>query len=560
MFISSLTEAVSIGAILPFLAALNSPDIILKNYFFRGMAIEFGLDTPSQLIFILTAVFVLVIIVAAAIRLLTLWATVRFSFSTGADLSVSIYRRTLYQPYAVHCMRNSSEIINVISNKISSAIYSVMIPVLTITSSIMMLIAILVVLIAMSPIIALASFGIFGLIYLGITIFVRQRLLIDSVSIARESSYVIKCIQEGLGGVRDILLDNNQEVHCATYNNADLILRRAQGNNVFISASPKFFLEALGMIFIIFLAFYLTQEANGITKAIPTLGALAYGAQRLLPTLHQVFASWTSIQTYQTSLKDTLELLDQKLDKHSQKKIIKPVTFQKSICFRKVSFKYNSTSPYILKDINMSIKKNTCIGFIGTTASGKSTFMDIFMGLLRPLSGNIEIDGKILNDARVRAWQKHIAHVPQNIFLTDGTIEENIALGVAQNKIDQEKLKKVAKQAQLYDYIEALPNKYQTFVGERGVRLSGGQRQRIGIARALYKEADVIIFDEAPSSLDSKTEREIMKAIDNLNQELTILIVAHRITTLKNCSKIYRLRNGRVEEMKNYKSVLNEFS
>jgi ATP-binding cassette subfamily B protein len=382
--------------------------------------------------------------------------------------------------------------------------------------------------------------------------------LINSQTIARESTYVIKSLQEGLGGIRDVLIDGSQSVYCQIYRNADLPLRRAQGNNSFINYGPRYAMEALGMLLIAALAYALAQQSDGIAKAIPILGALALGAQRLLPVLQQAYGSWSSIQGGQAALQDTLVLLDQPLPDYLNEPIAKPLPFQHQIAFKQLSFRYTAHTPWVLRDLNLSIPKGSRFGFIGTTGSGKSTLLDLVMGLLQPTEGKMEIDDLAVTSTNQRAWQAHIAHVPQAIYLADSTIEENIAFGVAKDQMDPQRVRHAAQQAQIADSIESWPEQYQTFVGERGVRLSGGQRQRIGIARALYKQADVIIFDEATSALDNETEQAVMQSIEGLSKDLTLLIIAHRLTTLKNCTQIVVLGDRGIQRTGSYEDIVNK--
>ena len=558
MLLASFAEILSIGAVLPFLGVLTVPERVFEHAAAQPIIQALGLTMPAQLLLPLTIAFAVAALIAGAMRLLLLWASTRLSFATGADLSISIYRRTLYQPYAVHCARNSSEVINGILGKANGVIYSIIVPALTLISSSVMLIAILIALLAVEPVIALAAFGGFGLIYAFIIRLTRKQLLADSQRIARESSHVIKSLQEGLGGIRDVLIDGSQATYCHIYRNADLPLRRAQGNNLFISSSPRYGMEALGMMLIAALAYSLAQQADGIAKAIPILGALALGAQRLLPVLQQAYGSWTQINGGQASLQDTLELLDQPLPDYADQPAAQPLPFKHNISLKQLAFRYSPQTPYVLKQLNLTIAKGSRVGFIGTTGSGKSTLLDIVMGLLQPTDGALEIDGQPVTPTNNRAWKAHIAHVPQAIFLADSTIEENIAFGVPKDQIDPQRVRQAAQQAQIADSIESRPKQYQTFVGERGIRLSGGQRQRIGIARALYKQADVIIFDEATSALDNETEEAVMQAIEGLSKDLTVLIIAHRLTTLKNCTQIVELGEGGIKRAGSYHDIANQ--
>ena len=556
MLLVSFSEILSIGAVLPFLGVLTSPQRIFELPIAQPVIQALNLTEPKQLILPLTAVFGVAVIIAGIMRLLLLWVSTRLSYAIGADLSISIYRRTLYQPYLVHCERNSSEVINGIAGK-ANGVINIITMVLTLISSVILLLAILIALLAINPAIALMAFGGFSLIYFLIIRLTRKQLAANSELIAHESTQVIKSLQEGLGGIRDVLIDGSQAAYCRIYGDADLRLRRAQGSVSFVGASPRYAMEALGMMFIAILAYSLAQQADGIARVIPVLGALALGAQRLLPVFQQAYSAWSSIRGGQASLQDALQLLDQPLPDYATRPATKPLPFSRSITLNQLSFRYSPETPYVLTQINLDIVKGSRVGFIGTTGSGKSTLLDIIMGLLQPTYGSLLVDDQVVTSANHRAWQAHIAHVPQAIFLADTTIEQNIAFGVPKDQIDIERVKQAAQQAQISESIEGWPKQYQTFVGERGIRLSGGQRQRIGIARALYKQADVIIFDEATSALDNETELAVMEAIESLSKDLTLLIIAHRLTTIKNCSQIVELGGGQIKNIGNYNDIFN---
>lgn len=556
MVIASLAEIVSIGAVLPFLAVLTVPDRIFGHPAAQSFIQQAGLTSADQLLLPLTIAFGLAALAAGGMRLMLAWASVRLAFTTGADLSISIYRRTLYQAYAIHVGRNSSEVITGITTKTNSVIYQIIAPALMLLSSVIMLVAILSVLLTVEPYISFAAFVGFGLIYLLIIRFTKAQKLRNAQRIARESTQVVKSLQEGLGGVRDVLLDGSQAAYCQIYRSADLPLRRAQGDNQFVSQSPRYFVEALGMTLIAGLAYVLAQQPEGIGKAIPVLGALAIGAQRLLPLMQNAYVSWSSIQGAQASFQDTLDLLDQPLPAYADQPAPEPIPFHRHIRLNRLSFRYGPQLPWVLENLNLVIDRGSRVGLIGTTGCGKSTLIDIVMGLLEPTQGSMEIDDQTITLDNHRLWQAHIAHVPQAIFLTDSTIEENIAFGIPPGKIDRERVRQAARQAQIADVIETWPKQYKTLVGERGIRLSGGQRQRIGIARALYKRADVIVFDEATSALDNDTEQAVMQAIDGLSADLTILIIAHRLTTLRNCTQIVDIADGRVRRIGTYRDIV----
>lgn len=554
MLLTSIAEVVSIGAVFPYLGALMAPERIFNQPKIQPILLFLEIQNPQQIVLLLTIVFGVAVIFAGAMRLILLRANTRLSFSVGAELSLNIYRRTLYQPYQIHVSRNSSQIIDGVMSKTSAVIHALMM-ILTFISSTMIMLFIMTGLIFAQPLVALISGMFFVSVYILIIALTRKRLLQNSETMASASVDTIKSLQEGLGGIREVLIDGSQEIYCNLYKKSDEKWRQAQGENLVISASPRYILEAVGMLFIAILAYQLSQDGSGLAEAIPLLGLLALGAQRLLPVIQQVYSSWVEIQGTRASIQGALELLDQPMPINTNNP---PIKFSQNITLKEVSFSYHPADLFSLKKINLNILKGERIGFIGSTGSGKSTLVDIIMGLLRPSKGNIEIDGHILNFQEIQRWRSNIAHVPQSIFLADSSVEENIAFGVPLENIDIQRVRYAAEQAKIALTIEEWPDKYKTKVGERGVRLSGGQKQRIGIARALYKRAEVIVFDEATSALDDATEREVMQTIDDLTESLTLIIIAHRLATLKCCSRIINIENGKISQTGTYSEIIGK--
>jgi ATP-binding cassette subfamily B protein len=552
----ALAEVVSLGAVLPFLAVLTDPERVFAMPRVGAWLRGWGFQSADQLILPIAALFALAAIATGAVRVVLLWASTRLAFATGADLSFELYRRTLCQPYEVHIHRNSSEIISGITNKVG-AVIDVMNQILLAAGALLILVAVTVALMFIELKVALSATIGFGLSYAAVAYFSRHRLHKLGLQIADDETRLIKALQEGLGGIRDVLLDGTQPLYCEIYRRADVRLRAAQGNTQFIANCPRFVMESFGMLLIAGLAYALSHEPGGVRAAIPALGALALGAQRVLPVLQQLYSSWTSVVGRQASVESALNLLEQPLPAHADLGDVQLLTLKRAIEFMSVRFRYAPSGPWVMNGLDLSIPRGARVGLVGTTGSGKSTLIDLLMGLLSPEMGAVLIDGEPLTGTRVRAWQRNIAHVPQSIYLADVTAAENIALGVPREKIDMQKVRGAAARARIAEFIESLPEGYEERVGERGVRLSGGQRQRIGIARALYKDANVLVFDEATSALDHATEQAIMESIASLDRQLTVVQIAHRLTTLRNCDFIVEVAAGQVAAQGAYDELMD---
>lgn len=555
MIFSSLTEIISLALVFPFLAMLTDPKSLFENEYIQPFFSTFNINSELDLLMPLTITFCLAILLAGATRLFQSWANWRVVFAAGSDLNITVFRKTLYQPYSQHISHNSSGIINVMSSKIIGVIFGGILPVIRIISSTIILFSIVIVLLFIDVYVSISVFTIFGIIYATIIFRIKRKLTSNSLLIAEDSDLLVKLTQEGLGNIRDIIIDGTQEVYSQVYSRVVLPLRRAQGNNQFLGESPRFVVETIATIVIGVLAYWLVTLPGGVSRAIPLLGTLAFGAQRMLPIVQQIFNAWSTLQGNSASLRDVLQLLNQPL--HLKIKNTEQVlSFESTLKLENLGFRYNNKEHFVLKNINLTIFKGNKIGLIGYTGSGKSTMLDIIMGLLDPTVGNMKLDGVDINEKNKHLWRNKIAHVPQHIFLSDDTIEKNIAIGVPTEKIDKERVKWAAKIAQIDEIIESWPQKYETPVGERGIQLSGGQRQRIGIARALFKKSEILVLDEATSALDNNTESEFMESLKHLDSNMTILIIAHRLTTLKDCDNIIEISNGEISRIGSYSEII----
>lgn len=557
MVVAALSEMLTLGALVPFLAILTDPDQALQRPLVVKVVSILKLQDAEQVRWYLTLFFALTAAIAGVVRFLLIFATAKLNYGIGHELGAEVYRRTLYQPYSVQVARNSSEIMGGIHkiDIVATLVFSV----LNASSAALMAVFIVTALLFIDPVVATVALGGFGSIYLAVSLFTRNRLARNGEVINATYNARVQSMQEGLGGIRDVLLDQTQQFFANRFNIVDWPLRQAQASNNIIGPSPRFAVEGLGIMLIAFLGYYMTLGSGGVTAAIPTLGALALGAQRLMPLLQQVYQGWVFAAGNQRVLVEVVGLLQQTLNWDPGSEIA-ALPFEKEIQLKVVGFKYQPDLPLVLNGLNLVIKKGARMGFVGATGSGKSTAMDLLMGLLTPTTGELFVDGVPIVGGAQLAWQRNVAHVPQSIFLADASFAENIAFGVRPELIDQARIQSAAERAQIAGYIEASSEGYATMVGERGVRLSGGQRQRIGIARALYKRATVLVFDEATSALDTETEDAVMQAISGLSADLTILIIAHRLSTLRNCTQVVEMSGGAIKRVGSFREIISEES
>ncbi|MCH8479763.1 MAG: ABC transporter ATP-binding protein/permease [Wenzhouxiangella sp.] len=553
MLVGALAELLTLGAVVPFVALMAEPERAYDYPRLQQLFQALGWNDPESILLPMTALFVGLAIVASMIRLALLWVKNRFVFGLGYDIGVRLYDRILHQPYQFHVSRNSSEIIAGVT-KVQSAINGVLRPLLQAVISLILAIGLISALVIVDAGVALAGGAIFAVLYLSVTVFTRLRLRKNSKIMAEAHTSRVRNIQEGLGGIRDVLLDSSQSHYLKNFARVDQRLRTAQATNAFIGEAPRYVIEAIGILLIVSFAYFLVHQPGGLIGALPVLGALALGAQRLMPLLQQIYRGWSSVLGKWQMMLDVLDFLDLPMPKSVDSSI--QIPFEKELELRDVNFSYGNEGPEVLREFSLRIGKGERIGLIGKTGSGKTTALDIIMGLLNPVTGQLLIDGKNIDETNLPAWQAQIAHVPQAIYLTDGSIAQNIAFGLPAREIDMERVRQAARQAQIADFIESNSAGYQARVGERGIQLSGGQRPRIGLARAVDTRAQVLVFDEATSALDNQTESAVMESMEALGQDLPVLMIAHRLETLTSCTRIIRLSEGRIIGSGTYEEVV----
>lgn len=553
-FIAAFAEIASIGALVPFIGVITNPDMIMSNETIIVILQPLGITTASEMIPFFALSFSVIVVASGLIRYALLWLQTKFSFAVGGDLVQNIYERKLYQDYEEHGLDNSSNVISAITVKVRDVVNTTIGPYINLTSSLLLLISIAAFLLVLDPLIALMAFGLFGSMYAIIATLVKQKLINHGLIMTENQGLIVKSLQEGLGGIRDVIIDSVQQIFLKRFVEFDLRARASTVDIIVMSQAPKYVVESVGLVLIALVAYVLIVTMGRSGDVIVTLGALGLGAQRLLPILQQTYWSYSQIAGGKKALSDVVNLLS---DKRADSLGCDKLKFNHRITLSEMSYTYPGAKHPTLENVSIDVLKGSKIGIVGETGSGKSTLVDLIMGLLLPSSGSMNVDDvKIEKSTNLGSWRSLVSHVPQDIFLSDDTISANIAFGMSEGYINNERIQKVAKVSYLDSVIESLPQKYQTVVGERGSSLSGGQKQRLGIARALYKNSDVIMFDEATSALDARTEEKIIDAIASFDSSITIFMIAHRVETLKNCNEIWSMESGKIN-VTSYQEMIN---
>lgn len=541
MLIGAVAELSTIGAVIPFIALLaGSGGRTAKAW----VTFSAHLSTQNPLT-VATVTFILFATVGGLVRLQLTWSSRSFVYRLDHELSVEIQRRVLSQPYSFHTQANSSTLLASL-NETEVLCFDVILPLMFAFTSAVIALCIVGVLLLIDPVTTLAVSAGFAGLYLLIVALTRHHLAASSRTLARAFHERTQVVQESLGGIREVIIDHSQAAYLRSFKSLDAELNEARAVNQFIGIAPRYLVEMGGMVVIALVAYLSVERAGGIILALPILGALALGAQRLLPLVQQVFTGWSALAGQRSVLEQVVDLLRLPYQ-DSPVEVVEPVCPKEAIELENVSFAYPNRSRRALEEINLCIPSGSMLAVVGETGSGKSTLLDIVMGLVRPDSGQMLIDGNLLTPSLLGSWHRAIGHVPQTIFLADATIARNIALSLPEERPDMARVIEAAKTAQLHDFVTSLPERYDTYVGERGVRLSGGQRQRLGIARAIYKQAPVLVLDEATSALDDNTETAVIASLAQLRREgRTIIIVAHRQSTIRHCDIVARLDRGRL--------------
>lgn len=550
MLTCGFAELISLSSVIPFLIVLTNPSKLSEIKILSPFVEYVGFDDQSKLILIITLFFLLATAFTVIVRLYNIWLNGQTCASIGSDISDKVYSNILYKNYSWHLRGNTSNFISELTINVNSTV-NVVSAILRILTYSIIILSIVFGLLVINPQVALVIFFAFSLSYISLAFSIRRKISNNGKILEKSYKRKFKLLQEGLQAIKEVILSNNQSYFSSIFKKTDKPIRYIEAQNNFFASSPRFILESVSLFLIAIIAYFLTRTSIDPSEIIAILGTFAVGSQKLLPAMQGIYTEWAIFKTYLPALISIVPLI--KEDKITIKQIeannFKKYKLIDSIKFKNLSFSYSENENDVFKDINITIHKGQKIGIIGETGGGKSTLINLLMGLLEPTSGEILVDKKRLafDDYKFMcSWRSSISHVPQDIFLADASIAENIAFGLNSRKIEMGRVIKAAKQAKIHEFIESLNMRYESFVGERGVRLSGGQKQRLGIARALYQKSNLIILDEATSALDYKTEEKVINSIHELYPEVTLIMIAHRLSTLKMCDFIYKVESSKI--------------
>ena len=560
IIIMALLDMIGVAFILPFMTVLANPSLIETNSILNTMfkiSNIFGVENNQQFFFFLAGFLFVLTVSSLAFKTLATYVQVQFVHMCEHSISKRLVEGYLHQPYSWFLSRNSADLGKNILSEVTQVVGNGLKPLMELIAKSMVVISLIILLLIVDLKLTLIVGGLLSVVYLLIFYFVRNYLDRNGQERLINNQLRYMAVNEGFGATKEIKVGGLEKTYINIFSKASLVFARTQTSSIVIAQLPRFILEAIAIGGVLLIMLYSISQTGTFNNALPVVSLYVYAGYRLIPALQSIYTSFTQLTFVSPSLnKLHKELINFKPLNENQDEAV--LTFNKTITLKNIYYNYSDLSGPTLKDISLTIPTKSIVGIVGATGSGKTTMVDVIIGLLECQKGTLEVDGKVITKKNLRSWQWCIGYVPQHIYLSDNTLSANIAFGVEAKDINQDMVEKVAKISNLHEFVtEELPKQYQTTIGERGVRLSGGQRQRVGIARALYQNPKVLILDEATSALDNQTEKVVMNAVNNLSKDITIIIIAHRLDTIKKCDKIFLLEKGQLKNEGTFKELIN---
>jgi ABC-type multidrug transport system fused ATPase/permease subunit len=559
ILIMALIDMLGVASIMPFMAVLVNPELIETNKILAEMYVYSRSADKESFFFLLGLIVFFILVFSLFFKGVTAYFQIRFAMMCEYTIGKKFIEGYIYQPYVWFLNRNSAELGKNILSEVQTVILNVVMPFITIFSQGAVVIAIFLLLLFIDTLLSLSVCFFLGVFYFGIYKTMSRKLSAIGQSRLDANEGRFKAVIETFAASKEIKIGNHEDFCIKRFSNPAKIYAKQQIKAEIISTLPRFVFESIAFGGLMLVILYLMNNKGNFSNSIPIVTLYAFAGYRLMPALQFIYRAVSQIRFAEPSLNflhnDLIKLKKLNLS-HKNFNIVK---FEKDIQLKNVVFKYPNSENLVLEKLSLKILAKNVVALVGKTGSGKTTIVDLIMSIIDPLSGTLEVDGKIINGNNCKSWQKIIGYVPQQIYLANDTIEANIAFGVDVDKIDFSEIKRSAKIANLHEFVtNQLPEGYKTFIGERGVRLSGGQRQRIGIARALYNNPKILIMDEATSALDSLTEKKIMQTINELRNDITIIIIAHRLSTVRECDQIYLVDNGKIIAQGNFLELVKK--
>jgi ABC-type bacteriocin/lantibiotic exporter with double-glycine peptidase domain len=555
----ALIEMLGIASILPFIAVLTNPEVIDTNIIlstvYQTVKI-FGIETKQQFLYVLGIVVFILLIFSISFKVLTIFIQVRFIKTCEYNIAMRLIKRYLYQSYSWFLNRNSAVMGKSILNDVAGVVDRGIKPMMELFTNSFTTLVLFSLLLFVEPRLTFIAIITIGIFYALAYMFNLNLLKKIGKEAFEDNADRYKISTEAFGAIKEMKIGSLEETYIQQFSKPSKNLSLNTALFTVLNHIPRFTLEAVAFGGMILIILFFMGTTGDITKVLPIIALYAFAGYRLMPAMQKIYMSFTSLRYGDPALNSLYGDL-KNLKQEIQKEYKNSLKLNKNICLKNIYYNYPNASKTALKNINLNIPANKTVGLVGATGSGKTTTVDIILGLLEAQKGTLEVDGNVIDISNKRAWQISIGYVPQQIFLSDNTISANIAFGIDINDVDQEAVESAAKIANLHEFIiNELPLKYQTIVGERGVRLSGGQRQRIGIARALYHKPKILVLDEATSALDSLTEKAVMKALHNSEKNITKILVAHRLSTVRDCDIIYLFEKGELKTQGTFEQLI----
>lgn len=553
---------VGVASIIPFMSLVGDMSLLKQDTFIAKAYRLSGVATESQFVFLLGVVVLVMLLVSAMISMFTTWQLSMFATKVGAEIADRLYTYYLKQDWLFHASGSSAQLTKKIANETTRVTGQILLPLMQMNASIALALFMSIAIFSYDPKVAVIGLLVFALAYFFLFKLVRKQLQRNGRAISSVYEQRFRLMNEGFGGIKDVLLLGRDDDFIQRFNKTGKILAFSQGTNTALSQVPRYFMELIAFGSMIVLVLYLVaNHDSNLGMVLPILSVYALAGFKLLPAFQQIYRSVAQIKgnisAFETIQSDLVESALQNLGKPTQV-CLANLNLDEEIMLENLTFTYPGKQQPAIKQLTINIKVNSVVGIVGSSGSGKSTLIDILLGLIKPQQGHLKIDGQTITQENLRAWQNTIGFVPQSIFLSEGTIAENVAFGVPKEEINLDHVVRALNLAHLDELVQTLDNGVNTKVGERGVQLSGGQRQRIGIARALYHEANVLVFDEATSALDGITEKMIMEAIHDFSGRKTIIMIAHRLKTVQKCDRIFFIDEGRVIDQGTYQELIDK--